>query len=504
MASMEDIAAMLRDMQTQIGELITVQRSHGAAIQSNSDKLDNMDTRLVALEQKSRTPSRSATPPAKPIEEKKTTFEDVPSPASKDSGPLSREFGDEDFFGATGLPRTPAPGKGKPTPADVPAKDAKGRRDSILLRNVRKAYDGAEHPVVHASLSSYEHIIMKKLSVSSFCKFFESALLYEQREHVRLNLPTLVDESVRNTIVSKSRGSLDDARFYALSHEELYDAMQKIIAPTDRMEFTEKLSKNTEFNFSPHFRPTPEYFQPFYDALVLYSARFLKIYEILAHKRDSDEVLPHCNTRKNNLIDLFTAKIPYEYGTRALVLLDKTKWDTIYAFFKDFNMLLDIHRDIAEQARKLRRMFGGTQYEAKKFDQKLQHLQQLRALPAGQEERDEAWHDALDALADEVEDEITDMIAALQQPGKGPFKKEPYDKSALPKDPLVCITKILYGTCTKTGCSYSHKEDLVAKKRLHYVDLIQKQISAARPSPAQREPHRVQVMDDIYDDDEEY
>ena len=38
---MEDIAAMLRDMQTQIGELITVQRSHGAAIQSNSDKLDN-------------------------------------------------------------------------------------------------------------------------------------------------------------------------------------------------------------------------------------------------------------------------------------------------------------------------------------------------------------------------------------------------------------------------------------------------------------------------------
>ncbi len=488
---MEDIAAMLRSMSEQIGDIRTETKA-------NTEKLDNIDARLVVLEQKSRPPSRSTSPPAQSAEEKKTAFEDSSSPGSKDStGALLRETDEENFFDAAGLPFTPAPAKAKPKSDRQPPP----RRDTIHFRSVRKAEEVSQRPVVHAALSSYEHITIKKLTLANFYKFFEAALLYQQREHVTLPLPTMVDEVVRNQLISKNRDRLDEPIFFQLSHEELYDLMQKTFAPTDKMDFLEKLTKNVDFIFTPHFRPTPEYFQPFYDALIMYSNRFLKIYEILAHKRATDDVIPRCDNRENGLVKLFVGKIPFEYGTRLLVLLDKTKWDQIYAFIKDFTATLDKHRDIAEEARKLRRMFGGTQYEAKKFDQKLQHLQQLRAQPGDTEELDDAWHEALASLAEEVEDELTDMIAALQQPhGRAPFKKEPYDKGALPKDPLVCITKLLYGTCTKAGCSYSHKEDLIAKKRLQFMDLIQKQLAAAKPSAAQREPHRVSLVEDIYDD----
>jgi hypothetical protein len=215
-------------------------------------------------------------------------------------------------------------------------------------------------------------------------------------------------------------------------------------------------------------------------------------------------VIPRCDNKEGGLVKAFVSKIPFEYGTRILLLLDKNKWDNIYKFVSDFTTIVDEHKEYADAARRLRRMFGGTQYEAKKFEQKLQHLQQLQSLPGDPTERDQDWQDALVASAEDLDDELDGMIAALQQQshGREPFKKEPPDKSALPRDPLVCITKLLYGTCSKATCSYSHKEDLIAKKRVQYLDLIQKQITAAKPSAAQRQPHRVSVLDDNYDDDE--
>ncbi len=64
---------------------------------------------------------------------------------------------------------------------------------------------------------------------------------------------------------------------------------------------------------------------------------------------------------------------------------------------------------------------------------------------------------------------------------------------------------MLYGTCTKKPCTYSHNEDLVARKRVYFLDLIQKQIAASKPSAAHRQPmpHRASVMDSLEDDDEE-
>jgi hypothetical protein len=515
---MDQVMEALLALRAQIDEIKTEQQSLIATTKANTEKLDQIDARLVVVENRSRAPSRSPSPPPRHAEEKKTSFEDAPP--SPPAGPLAVEHEEENFYGPTGLPNTPAPKKSAPkgsapkdtgskgdtkSPDDTIGADRSTRRDTMHVRSVRKAVANSQRPVVHGILSSYDHIRLKKLNIYTFFKFWEDVLIYEQREQTLLPVTTLIDDQVRGQLISKNRSVLDDAKFFELTQEELYDLMQKTFAPEDRMEFYDKLRDNVEFVFSAHFRPTPEYFQPFYDALILYSARFLKIYEILAHKRANDSVLPRADNKESGTVKLFVTKIPFEYGTRLLLLLDKNRWDDIYLFISDFTSIVDKHKECAEAARKLRRMFGGTQYEAKKFEQKLQHLQQLQALPVDPAEHDQDFHEALTAAAEELDDEIDGMIAALQHPpqhGREPFKKEPYDKSALPKDPLVCITKLLYGTCTKATCSYSHKEELIAKKRVQFIDLIQKQLAAAKPSAAQRQPHRVSVVDDIYDDDQ--
>ena len=249
-----------------------------------------------------------------------------------------------------------------------------------------------------------------------------------------------------------------------------------------------------------------EYYRPLYDALLLYISKFTKVYDILIHGLNDDKtILPRCENKPGGLVKAFVSKIPYEHGARLLQLLDTQKWDTLQAFLRDFRRLIDDNKDDSERARKLRRTFGGTQYESQKFEQKLQHLQELRALPVDPAVEDEEWHEAVNAAALDLEDELDTMLnAAMQQPhGKEPFKKTPYDKNAPPRDPLVCITKLLHGTCTKSPCNYSHKEELVTKKRHEFIELMQKQLAASKTSgpPRAFPPQRVSVMEDTYDDD---
>lgn len=321
-------------------------------------------------------------------------------------------------------------------------------------------------------------------------------MIYEVKEKTTLPVTSLIEPFVREHLIAGHRDWLTDAKFFDLSHQELYDLMQEDFKPDDRIDFMRLLESNVEFVFSAHFRPTPEYFKPFYDAVLLYGTKFRKIYEILAYNCEDVSILPPCTNKPGGLVKIFVTKIPFEYGTRLLLLLNKDRWDDLYIFLKEFMSIVEEHRSDGERARKLRRAFGGTQYEAKKFsvEQKLQHLQQMQTLPADAREHDEDWNDALAVATEDLDEELDTMLAALQQP---PGKNTP------PRDPLVCITKILYGTCTKAGCAYSHKEDMVAKKRVQYMELIQKQIAAAKPSMAQRhQPARVSVMEDIYDDPE--
>lgn len=462
-----------------------------ANAETNKQQMQALEARIAAIE----TRSHRSTPvmePAVAFESPKAEPQTPPAqPPVAESPPM---------FGPTGLPFTPAPGK-----EDKPQKRP-DRRETIHLHNLKSAEASARVPVVHGLLASYDHITYKKSSLHQFYKFWDAVKLYELKEATKLPVTAIIDEMIRESLISSDLRRLGNGRFFELSHEELYTIMQAEFRPTDCLDFMKQLEANVEFEFSAHFRPSPEYFKPFYDALLIFISKFSQIYDILVHGIRGEDIIPRCDNKPGGLVKAFAAKIPFEYGTRCLLLLPKNRWDALSDFLKDFRALLDVHKGYAECARKLRRCFGGTQYESKKFDQKLQRLQELRALPHDPGLYDDEWHDAFAAAAEELDQDVDTMLAAAMQQTRGKdFPQKPHHgKDGPPRDPLVCITKLLHGTCTKPQCSYAHKEDLVQKKRYEFLDLIQKQIAASRGAQRGIPPQNAAAMEDKYDDEEEY
>lgn len=258
-----------------------------------------------------------------------------------------------------------------------------------------------------------------------------------------------------------------------------------------------------DFEISASYRPTPEWFQPFYEALLTFIKRFIEVYEILMVGIEDDEILPRVDNKEGGLVHIFVGKIPFEYGVRVVRLMGATKWQDLRAFTNGFRAQVEISKTNSEAARRLRRTFGGTRYEAEDREQKFKRLQGLCALQSTLEEPDEDLDDAVNAAADDLGEDLDDMLAALDH--KQPQKKPAFDKE---REPLVCITKLLRGVCNKPNCSYVHREDLVAQKRLEFRALIDKQIAAQkeRGAPHRAVPQRAAAVEsaftDTYDDEE--
>lgn len=407
------------------------------------------------------------------------------------------------MFGPTGLPVTPAPGRGP----RQEKRDRIDRRDTIHLREVKAAEAEARAPVYHAVLAPHDHITYVKSNLQAFFKFWDAITLYEQQEGTRINAATKIARSVQEHLISKDPRRLGNGQFYRLPRDELYLIMQADFRPSDRLEFMKLLEANVDFEIVPsNYRPTPDWYRPLYDALLAYAMKFTKVYEILiCGIRDdrvlSKTILPPVNNKEGGLVKAFVVKIPFEHGTRILKLLQVEKWDTLYLFIKEFKEAVNQNLEDSMRARKLRRTFGGTQFEAKRFEQKLQHLQELTVLPHDAIEQDQYWEEALDAERADAEAELDMMLAAAMQQ---PQRKPTYEKGAAQRDPLVCITMVLHGSCTKAGCKYSHVEAEVVKKRREFLDLIQKRLAGA---PAPQRPHvpqRLAMVEDIYDEDDQY
>ena len=498
MASLEEIQSLLGQVlaaqQTAHQELSEFRSQQIAHNNTSAEAMQNIDTRLTILEIKSRPPSPG--PSGAEETARKATF--APSPV-KGVPP------ETPYFHASGLPITPAPGKsdrGKQERQDKQEKNPE-RRETIHLRSLVNLEAKSQFPVVHKTLASTAHITYTRSSVKTFFKFWEDVAKFEMKEQSGLpNVNALIDSSVVKALVATDRKKLDEFKFYALSRAELYDLMQSVFRPKDKLDFMKKLEANVEFSFQADYRPTPEYFQFFYNALLLYSSTFTKVFEILVHGADPKLVLPRCDNKPGGLVKAFVEKIPFEYGKNVLRLFDVDKWVDFYAFNKAFMDLVEEHNADGERARKLRRCFGGTHYESKKFEQKVHALQQLCAAPPDPTIPDDVHEEMVQIEGELLDQEVDVLLAAMQQPhGKGPPNKPSYDKSA-PREPMVCIGKLLKGTCTKTQCNFSHKEEDINKKRHEFLKLINEQLAASKSSAAAQRVHNIApLVEDRYDDD---
>lgn len=486
------------------------------------------EDRLATLEVKSHRaspllgPTRMTEAPAEPAPTSSTTTPPTGQQPARENPrnlfpslaadePADNLADEEPMFDPTGLPITPAPGKMRKQEKKQRAPD---RRDTLHLHNLRLAQERAQLPVIHGVLAPWKGGNYSKSNVTEFFRFFKELRLYELKEGVRpRNVPALVDDTIRERLISYEPERLGGGKFLELEWEELYGVLQKEFRPKDRIDFIKKLDDSVGFEFTSHYKPTADYFKPFYDALLLYISKFSEVFDILSFGITHEQnIVPRCDTKPGGLVKTFVSKIPFQFGANILLLLPEQKWETWPAFMRTFRAELDVCKDDSESSRRLKRLFTGSKSDSQTFEKKLQYLQELRALPA------EAYEDqdlpaVIETQREELEEQVDDLLAAMQASGNktSPQKFRP-DRGApardpqKPRDPLACITFILTGACNKTNCTYSHQGDLITRKRYEFLEQIQARLGLQKtPGPPRGQlPQRAAAMVDTLQDDEEY
>lgn len=485
-------------------ELSTFHNEQQTVNRAITEKIDNIETRVVAIENK----SRPATPRVAEGVPRVPTFAstpgDVPPPPPPESPPM---------FGPTGLPVTPAPG----APVPIAPRAKSDRRETIHLRNVKRTVATARDPVIHGVLAPHDHIVYTKSSLRSFIHFWHEVVQYEEKNDVPLRVHTMMTDQIRDQLIATDRASLGNGKFYKLDREDLYVLMQSQFRPKERIDFMKKLRNFVSFEINPRYSPSAVFFRPLHDALLVYIDYFTRAFEVLTigitGTPEADIIIPRMNTKDKGPVKLFISKIPYGYGENVLSLMDQTKWDTWYVFIKAFTDIVDKHKGASEIASSLSNTFD---YDRDRDPSRLRRLQALDIVPDDLLQSDDDWYTWIADVAGDDLDEFEDLLAAAEH------KKTSFDKVAGQKDPFVCLTKVLRGTCSKANCPHSHRSDLITKKRHEVIALVKKQLElegtkdsgAPRAKPPQRlaaleqlpvlKPSAEEPFEDIYDDEEQY
>jgi hypothetical protein len=374
-----------------------------------------------------------------------------------------------------------------------PRRTQSAARQSILERNIQNSEDSAIQLQMQARQPPYDHIKLTSVhSLAQVIKFIDEAEKYQTQHRIKLPLPSLVSDTARDDIMTEDH-KLTIAKFYNLSDLELFDLLQKKVKPGSPLEFSRKLDSHVDFVISKGYKPTPSDFKFFLQALRTYRQKFRKLFELLA--KDNGENVPEMKNKDEGVIKIFLKKIPFEYGNRVWQTMRTPRCATLYEFLKKWDEVVNLHEEQHKGAVQLKQHFGGSDWFARNQGDKINAVAEESFPgdtrsgdpPAAQKEADSV--DAAFPAPSDGEDidghDVDHWISVLS--GTQPKPKEPY----------VCLSKLINGECKKPNCSYDHNEARLNEQRRRHVELCNEQLRKStnkKPSvsllqrPANEEP----------------
>ena len=399
------------------------------------------------------------------------------------------------------------------------------RRESILERIAQ----AADAPRVQVTMMSkqpkYDQIRLEYLTPRAIFKFIDEVNEYQIAYGIVLPVPTLISNKIRDNLMARHRG-LTLTKFYNLTTMQIIKILQRQIRPESMLAFQITLAKHSYFETPSNYKPNVSDFKPFYDALLQYKARFLRIYEIMA--ANNEDNIPETNNKEGGLIKIFVDKIPFEYGSRTFRALKKNKFNTIYEFLTLFFAHTKKHYETSVKAQNMQQHFGGTEYVANRsakpiprpftaphnshrvnamaqeisnheeneeeqvfIDQQIEEMQHPVAIEDDSEDDAEKVAPAaeLDYLNGESEEQqqypdVPDNAAALHafsNSAKSPNNRDDQRRSfpdrsqpsADKKLPRGCFQMLFFNTCNKgSRCSYSHDHSVLHGAFEFYTKLL--------------------------------
>jgi hypothetical protein len=435
----------------------------------------------------------------------------------------------------------------------------RSRRRSITSRIAAQANTPRHRILMTQSPPSYEHIRLDRLTLGKIFKFISSINEYQIAHGVSIPVTALVGERVRELIMAHHRG-LTEPKFFKLSTEELINYLLQEVRPRTNLQFRKAMEMYARFEYTGKDKPGATNFKSFYDDLLIYRNRFIKVYDVLSE--DNEDVIPPITNKEGGLIKVFLDAIPQKYGKHVYENLKNKRYDFIHDFLREFFEIVNDHYEQYEDNRVFNQHFEDS--ESKHGDGKSTSFNSYNSKPPlkvrfGQSKSVPVSHsrrstfkpnahklgaiedEALDSVADtehsdtgdygadEVSgvDTVEDMeeanstseaevLAAISNSTSKPVPKsistERFPKSVDSKNkPKGCFQLLFFGQC-KNGskCTYAHDKATLNAAHSTYLELLNrsefKTSTSQNSSAQQRQPHRLQelIQDEESEEEVEY
>jgi hypothetical protein len=191
-------------------------------------------------------------------------------------------------FMATAAASTAAPTMPRPKGGVLSA--LRGPTSNVAPSLSRPGSQAAPHPSSAVSVTttrlqdSFEHIVLKTLAIEAVLTWTQDIENYEARTSIPLQVGLRVSQSVMRSIMARFPTSMPtEATFYHLPDAEIHDALQEILRPASKVEFSECLEKLIHFKMPRGFLLSGSTFVDFYPLILVYNQRFIKLLAYMSY-----------------------------------------------------------------------------------------------------------------------------------------------------------------------------------------------------------------------------
>jgi hypothetical protein len=264
--------------------------------------------------------------------------------------------------------------------------------------------------------------------------------------------------------------------FMTYSAPMILTILQRMSRPLKVEQFYKKLDENLSFEYSVRRLPTPTNFDDFYNSLLLYRKNFTDLFQFLA--ADNSKMVPECKNKPGGLIMLFLSKIPYEFGKNVHREMRDPKFADINLYVDAFCDYVRPLRDLALEAKSMKTLFSGTEYESriKPTNQSASRFYHAKKSLNHMDYQDDNDSDRLENEYDsEVEQEISQPAAAMDVNTNvvsviSSERGRPTGDSAK----QICYYKVDGKPCKFQPCPYNHNHADIHRARLEKVEMLNK------------------------------
>lgn len=257
----------------------------------------------------------------------------------------------------------------QPNPKEQPVSETE--REERNARNLEKVIESlvgalsGSNPVKFKPQASYEDIKLCTLKVKNVFEFFKKTEEYESRHGVMIPYGMQLDERVRKRICSHNNFIGKDSEFFALSKEEVFMHIQKVIRPRTPRDFAYKLKSALSFDIADKFVLNIETYQMFHIALKTYIKLFKEVFVYLAFQ--NEEAIPAIDNKTLGVITVFCYGVPFGFATNVCNNLRITTCKEISDFFTKFEAITESLNSLSIEVSKYKSYFIVTKTQDKLF-----------------------------------------------------------------------------------------------------------------------------------------